>query len=90
MDVLPFSNPPAFVLLVLATALTPGPTNLLLFVSGLPAGARHAIRLVLVAGTTLTGIFLLSGATRGLVLGFSDCGAPILRIAAACYLCYLA
>jgi len=90
VDVLPFSNPPAFVLLVLAAALTPGPTTLLLCVSGLQAGARHAIRLVLVAGATLTGIYVISSAALGIVVSFIDRGAPILRIAAACYLCYLA
>jgi threonine/homoserine/homoserine lactone efflux protein len=90
VDVLPFSNPAAFALLVLAAVLTPGPTTLLLFVSGLQAGTRHALRLVLVAGAALTGIYILSGVALGLVVSLIDRGAVVLRIVAACYLCYLA
>jgi threonine/homoserine/homoserine lactone efflux protein len=87
VDNLPFLNPTAFALLVLAAALTPGPTTLLLFVSGLQAGTRHALRLVLVACATLTGIYVVSGVALGLVVSLMDHGALILRIVAAGYLC---
>lgn len=90
MDVSPFVNPVAFTLLVLTACLTPGPTTLLLFVSGLQTGMRHAIRLVLVAGVGLTGIFVVSGLALGIVVSVVDRGAPVLRIVAAGYLCYLA
>lgn len=90
MDVLPFSNPAAFALLVLTACLTPGPTTLLLFVSGLQTGMRHAIRLVLLAGVGLTAIFVVSGLALGVVVSIVDRAAPVLRIIAAGYLCYLA
>ena len=90
MDNLPFLNPTAFALLVLAACLTPGPTTLLLFVSGLQTGMRHAIRLVLLAGVGFTAIFVVSGLALGVVVSIVDRAAPVLRIIAAGYLCYLA
>ena len=86
----PITQPSAFFMVVIAAGLTPGPTNLLLLMSGLRFGLRRTLPLVSAAGAGISLTFIVSGLGLASAAQIAEQAAPVLRLLAAGYLVYLA
>ena len=89
-DLFPFRDPLAFCLLILAACPTPGPTTLLVLVSGLQLGFARSLWHVAIASLGLACVFGASATALGLVVTYGYQLLPAMHIVAALYLCWLA
>ncbi len=81
---------PAFLSLAFVTTFTPGPNNIAAASSGVAVGYRRSLPFIFGVGSGFALVMLLCATAASLLLQWVPAAAPVLRVAGAAYVLWLA